>query len=72
VVTRAGRLVAAGGHEESAVRTVVLCELLSLDGVAEQPGHCLADCWREVVDNLGRIIGGHPRQVVVPNDGAER
>jgi dihydrofolate reductase len=38
------------------MRRVVLYELLSLDGVAEEPSWFL-DAGREVFENLGRIIG---------------
>ncbi len=40
----------------AASRKVVLYSLLSLDGVAEEPGDWLADGGPEVIDNLGGII----------------
>ena len=39
-----------------ASRKIVLYSLLSLDGVAEEPGDWLSDGGREVFDNLGGII----------------
>jgi dihydrofolate reductase len=42
--------------EEIDVRKVVLYELLSLDGVAEEPGDWMFDGGREVFDNLARVI----------------
>jgi dihydrofolate reductase len=39
------------------MRKVVLYQLLSLDGVAEEPGDWFFDVDREVFANLGRIIG---------------
>ena len=41
---------------DPASRKVVLYSLLSLDGVAEEPGDWLADGGPEVIDNLGGII----------------
>jgi dihydrofolate reductase len=41
----------------SAVRNVVLYLLLSLDGVAEEPGDWMGDAGPEVFDNLARVIG---------------
>jgi dihydrofolate reductase len=38
------------------MRKVVLYELLSLDGVAEEPGNWMFDGGPEVFDNLGKII----------------
>src|SRR4051794_11516917 len=38
------------------MRNVVLYELLSLDGVAEEPGNWLFDGGDELVANLGRVI----------------
>jgi dihydrofolate reductase len=38
------------------VRRVVLYQLLSLDGVAEEPGDWFFDGGPEVFDNLGRVI----------------
>ena len=38
------------------MRNVVLYELLSLDGVAEEPGDWLFDGGEAIFDNLGRII----------------
>ena len=38
------------------MRKVVLYQLLSLDGVAEEPGDWFSDGGPEVFDNLGRII----------------
>jgi dihydrofolate reductase len=38
------------------MRKVVLYELLSLDGVAEEPGTWMCDVDRAILDNLGRII----------------
>ncbi|MGQ0575063.1 MAG: dihydrofolate reductase family protein [Pseudonocardia sp.] len=38
------------------MRKVVLYELLSLDGVAEEPGDWFAEVDEAVVDNLGRVI----------------
>jgi dihydrofolate reductase len=38
------------------MRDVVLYELLSLDGVAEEPGDWMFEVDREVFENLGRII----------------
>lgn len=38
------------------MRNVVLYELLSLDGVAEEPGDWMFEVDREVFENLGRII----------------
>lgn len=38
------------------MRNVVLYQLLSLDGVAEEPGDWLRDNSRAIFDNLGRII----------------
>ncbi|MEU0492847.1 dihydrofolate reductase family protein [Nocardiopsis sp. NPDC006139] len=40
------------------MRDVVLYQLLSLDGVAEEPGDWFSDPGREVFDNLGRVIAG--------------
>jgi dihydrofolate reductase len=39
------------------MRNVVLYQLLSFDGVAEEPGDWMFDAGHEVVDNLARIIG---------------
>lgn len=39
------------------MRKVVLYQLLSLDGVAEEPGDWLFDAGEDLVDNLGRVIG---------------
>jgi dihydrofolate reductase len=39
------------------VRNVVLYQLLSLDGVAEEPGDWFFDGGPEVFDNLSRVIG---------------
>lgn len=38
------------------MRDLVLYELISLDGVAEEPGNWLFDAGEEVFSNLGRII----------------
>jgi len=38
------------------VRTVVLYELMSLDGVAEEPGNWMFDVDGDVFDNLGEVI----------------
>ncbi len=38
------------------MRDLVLYELVSLDGVAEEPGNWLFDAGEEVFSNLGRII----------------
>ena len=38
------------------MRKVVLYELLSLDGVAEEPGDWMRDSDRPIFDNLARII----------------
>jgi dihydrofolate reductase len=38
------------------MRKVVLYQLLSLDGVAEEPGDWVFDGGREIFDNLGRVI----------------
>ena len=38
------------------MRTVVLYQLLSLDGVAEEPGDWMSDGDRPIFDNLARII----------------
>jgi dihydrofolate reductase len=38
------------------MRRVVLYQLLSLDGVAEEPGDWMFDVDQDVFDNLGRII----------------
>lgn len=38
------------------MRDLVLYELMSLDGVAEEPGNWLFDAGAELVDNLARII----------------
>lgn len=40
------------------MRDVVLYQLLSLDGVAEEPGDWFSDPGQEVIDNLGRVIAG--------------
>jgi dihydrofolate reductase len=39
------------------MRKVVLYTLLSMDGVAEEPGNWLFDADDGLVDNLGRVIG---------------
>ena len=39
------------------MRNVVLYQLLSLDGVAEEPGDWMGDAGPEVFDNLARVIG---------------
>ncbi len=39
------------------MRKVVLYQLLSLDGVAEEPGDWMFDGDRAIFDNLGRVIG---------------
>lgn len=39
------------------MRKVVLYQLLSLDGVAEEPGDWFFDIDQDVVANLGRVIG---------------
>jgi dihydrofolate reductase len=39
------------------MRKVVLYQLLSLDGVAEEPGDWLFDVDQAIFDNLGRVIG---------------
>jgi dihydrofolate reductase len=39
------------------MRKVVLYQLLSLDGVAEEPGDWMADGSRAIFDNLGKVIG---------------
>jgi dihydrofolate reductase len=38
------------------VRTVVLYELMSLDGIAEEPGNWMFDVDADVFDNLGEVI----------------
>ena len=38
------------------MRTVVLYELMSLDGVAEEPGNWMFDVDADVFDNLGEVI----------------
>ncbi len=38
------------------MRNVVLYQLLSLDGVAEEPGDWMFDTDRAIFDNLGAII----------------
>ncbi len=40
------------------MRKVVLYQLLSLDGVAEEPGDWLFDSDRAIFENLGRVIQG--------------
>jgi dihydrofolate reductase len=39
------------------MRKVVLYQLLSLDGVAEEPGDWMFDVHQGVIDNLARVIG---------------
>ena len=39
------------------MRKVVMYELLSIDGVAEEPGNWMFDVDDAVMDNLGRVIG---------------
>jgi dihydrofolate reductase len=39
------------------MRKVVLYQLLSFDGVAEEPGDWMFDSGQEVIDNLDRVIG---------------
>jgi dihydrofolate reductase len=39
------------------MRKVVLYQLLSLDGVAEEPGDWMFDADAAIFDNLGRVIG---------------
>ena len=39
------------------MRTVALYTLLSLDGVAEEPGDWLFEADDAMVENLGRVIG---------------
>jgi dihydrofolate reductase len=43
-------------REEIDVRKVVLYQLLSLDGVAEEPGDWMSDGGKEVFDNLARVV----------------
>jgi dihydrofolate reductase len=43
-------------REEIDVRKVVLYQLMSLDGVAEEPGDWMFDGGKEVFDNLTRVI----------------
>ena len=43
-------------RKESRTRTLVVYELLSLDGVAEEPSDWLFDAGPEIFDNLGAII----------------
>jgi hypothetical protein len=43
-------------NEERRGRKVVLYMLLSMDGVAEEPGDWLFDADEGLVDNLGRVI----------------
>ena len=43
------------------MRTVVLYQLLSLDGVAEEPGDWFADDGPEMFENLGTVIGRRRR-----------
>ena len=42
---------------EPGVRKVVLYQLLSLDGVAEEPGDWMTDGGRELFENLADVIG---------------
>lgn len=39
------------------MRKVVLYQLMSLDGVAEEPGDWMSDGDQAIFDNLGRVIG---------------
>jgi dihydrofolate reductase len=42
---------------ETEIRKVVLYQLLSLDGVAEEPSDWMSDGGRELFENLGAVVG---------------